>query len=257
MIESYLRKLYTFHTKKTLQKIVGIFWPNAISYQHILKQSNQDNIATIITKRQWKWIWHVIQREQNNIPQNALQWTTDERLAERLTVEEELKILNNTWGTIKTLAQNRQGWRSFVADLHAPRHKGAVSKYTFRQNKRYANPNNRKWLFKCKCDSQPEAKPWFFETYSYHSGTIIGVCICLLQKSGLYKWKCRPASNGGMLRHAPLIALILVRLQGLDTKRWQKHYYLNVCIVYLSNGLLLGTKSKWLPEYPEKEQHLC
>ena len=32
---------------------------------------------------------------------------------------EELKSLNNTWGTIEKMAKDRQKWRTFVAALHA------------------------------------------------------------------------------------------------------------------------------------------
>ena len=42
----------------------------------------------------------------------------------RRTVEGELKTLHHTWGTVQKLAQNRQGWSTFVAALHASRHNG-------------------------------------------------------------------------------------------------------------------------------------
>ena len=40
----------------------------------------------------------------------------------RRTVEGELKTLHHTWGTVQKLAQNIQGWSTFVAALHASRH---------------------------------------------------------------------------------------------------------------------------------------
>ena len=128
--ESDLHKLSTFHTK-SLRKIKRIFWPNTISNQLLLSQCKHDNMATIIMRRRWKWIGHVIRREQENITQTALHWTPDGKRKRgrpkntwRRMVEGELKTLHHTWGSIKTLAQNRQEWKSFVAALHANRHNG-------------------------------------------------------------------------------------------------------------------------------------
>ena len=128
--ENDLHKLSTFHTK-SLRKIQRIFWPQTISNQHLLSLCKQDNMATILMRRRWKWIGHVIRREQDNITQTALHWTPDgkrkrgrPKITWRRTVEGELKTLHHTWGSIKTLAHNRQEWRSFVVALHASRHKG-------------------------------------------------------------------------------------------------------------------------------------
>ena len=59
----------------------------------------------------------------------ALHWTTEGKRKRRRpkntwhgTVEGELKTLHHTWGTVQKLAQNRQGWSTFVAALHASRH---------------------------------------------------------------------------------------------------------------------------------------
>jgi hypothetical protein len=46
----------------------------------------------------------------------------------RLTVEGEMKIMNNTWETVEKMAKNRQKWRTFVAALHA---NGISGSFTF------------------------------------------------------------------------------------------------------------------------------
>ncbi|KAK7103497.1 uncharacterized protein [Littorina saxatilis] len=127
MTESDLTKLSTFHTK-SLRRILGIFWPNTISSQQLLAQ---ESMETIVTRRRWKWIGHVLRRQQDSITRTALHWTPEGKRKRgrpkntwRRTVEGELKTLNQTWGTIQRLAQNRQEWRSFVAALHANRHNG-------------------------------------------------------------------------------------------------------------------------------------
>ncbi len=100
--------------------------PHTIFNQLLLSQGKQDNMATIIMRRQWKWVGHVIRTEQDNITLTALHWTPDGKRKKgrpkntwHRTVEGEMKTLHHTWGSIKTLAQNRQEWISFVAAPHA------------------------------------------------------------------------------------------------------------------------------------------
>ena len=130
MTDSDLRKLSVFHTK-SLRRILRIFWPNTISNEELLAECHQESMETIILRRRWKWIGHVLRREPDNIVRIALHWTPEGRRKRgrpkntwRRTVEGELKTFNHTWGTIQRLAQNRQKWRTFVAALHANWHNG-------------------------------------------------------------------------------------------------------------------------------------
>ena len=97
----------------------------------LLDLCKQENMDTILMRRRWKWIRHVIRKEQDNITKTALHWTLEGKRKRgrpkntwRRTVEGELKTLHHTWGSVKTLAQDRLKWRSFVAALRASRHKG-------------------------------------------------------------------------------------------------------------------------------------
>ena len=111
-----------FHTK-SLRRILPIFWPNTISNEDLLRQSNQESISTILIRRRLKQIGHVIRRDQNSITRTALHWTPGKRKRRRpqntwgRTVEGELKSLNNYWGTIEKITKDRQKWRTFVAAL--------------------------------------------------------------------------------------------------------------------------------------------
>ena len=74
----------------------------------------------------WKWIGHVIRRDQNSITRTALHWTPEAKRKRRRpkntwrrTVDGELLSMNNIWGTIEKMAKDRQKWRTFVAALHA------------------------------------------------------------------------------------------------------------------------------------------
>ena len=129
MTESNLNQLSTFHTN-SLRRILQIFWPKTISKQH-LTHCNQDSMDTIIMRRRWRWIGHVIRRVPSSISHTALHWTLEEKRKRvrpkntwRRTVEGELKTLHHTWGTVQKLAQNRKEWSTFVATLHASQHNG-------------------------------------------------------------------------------------------------------------------------------------
>ena len=76
MTESDLNKLSTFHTKN-LRRILRIFWPETISNQHLLACRNQDSMGTIIMRRRWRWIGHVMRRKPGDISPTALHWTPE------------------------------------------------------------------------------------------------------------------------------------------------------------------------------------
>ncbi|XP_060077350.1 uncharacterized protein LOC132556910 [Ylistrum balloti] len=130
MTETDINKLSVFHTKN-LKRILRIFWPNTISNQQLLARCSQDNMETIIMRRRWRWIGHVMRKDQDNITRTALHWTPEgkhkrgrPRNTWRRNVETELKTMEQSWGTIQRLTQNRQTWQSFVAALHATWHNG-------------------------------------------------------------------------------------------------------------------------------------
>ena len=83
-------------------------------------------MATILIRRRWKWIGHVIRRDQNSITKTVLHWTPEGNRKRgrpkntwRRTVERKLKSMNHSWGTIEKMAKDRHKWRTFVAALHA------------------------------------------------------------------------------------------------------------------------------------------
>ena len=83
-------------------------------------------MTTILLRRRWKWIGHVIRKNRNSITRTVLHWTPEGKCKRgrpkktwRHTVEGEMKTMNNTWGTVEKMAKDRQKWRTFVAALHA------------------------------------------------------------------------------------------------------------------------------------------
>ena len=110
MTERDTRKLSVFHTK-SLRRILQIFWPNKISNEELLAKCNQEDMGTIVLRRRWKWIGHVLRMDAQNITRVALHWTPEGRRKRgrpkttwRRTVEGELKALNHSWGSIQRLA---------------------------------------------------------------------------------------------------------------------------------------------------------
>jgi len=66
-----------FHTK-SLRRILRMFWPNKISNEDLLRQCNQESMAKNLNRRRWKWIGHVVIRDQNYvITKTALHWTPE------------------------------------------------------------------------------------------------------------------------------------------------------------------------------------
>ena len=81
-------------------------------------------MATIITRRRWKWLRHVLRREPDSIIKTALVWTPEvkrkggrTKITWRRTVEAEMREQKTSWGNQK-LASDRQGWRDLGTALH-------------------------------------------------------------------------------------------------------------------------------------------
>ena len=85
----------------------------------------EDNI---IKNKRWRWIGHVLRKENDSIVRTALHWTPDgkrkrgrPKMTWRRTVEGEMKDMGQTWGSLSKLAQDRSEWRVFVAALNTTR----------------------------------------------------------------------------------------------------------------------------------------
>ena len=132
MTENDLTKLSVFHTK-SLRRILHIFWPNKISNEDLLRQCTEENMATILLKRHWKWIGHVIRKDRNSITRTALHSTPEGKHKHdrpkntlRRTVEGEMKTMN-TWGQSKRWPRTNRNGRPLLL-LYMPTAYRAVSK---------------------------------------------------------------------------------------------------------------------------------
>ncbi|RUS71310.1 hypothetical protein EGW08_020929 [Elysia chlorotica] len=82
--------------------------------------------------RIWRWIGHVLRKEQDAIPRVAVQWRPEghrkrgrPKTTWRRTVEAEAAAMGQSWGTLRMLAQDRERWKEFVAALIANGKKGS------------------------------------------------------------------------------------------------------------------------------------
>ena len=62
-----------------------------ISNQNLLARCNQDSMGTIIMRRQWRWIGHVLRREPDNISHTALHWTPEGKWKRARVTQEHLE----------------------------------------------------------------------------------------------------------------------------------------------------------------------
>ena len=58
-------KLSSFQTT-SLRKIQRIFWPRTTSNRDLLERCQQEDMETIITRKRWRWIGHVLHKDANS-----------------------------------------------------------------------------------------------------------------------------------------------------------------------------------------------
>ena len=61
--EQDTNKLSAFHTQ-SLQSNLKIYWPDTISNNDLLSCCHQGDKATIIMRRKWRWIVHVLEKRR-------------------------------------------------------------------------------------------------------------------------------------------------------------------------------------------------
>ena len=120
------QKIQVF-VNKCLRKILKIYWPQRISNVDLWTRTKQKQINIQIKQRRFKWIGHTLRKQNLEIPKQALDWVlvgTRGRGRPKLTWQRQLVAdlinMDKTWDEIKMLAQNRVGWRQFVAGLSPP-----------------------------------------------------------------------------------------------------------------------------------------
>ena len=119
------------NSQLSTRKILRIFWPNRISNKDLIERCQSEDLETLIIRRRWRWIGHVLRMENDSIPKVALKYMPEgkrrrgrPRQTWRRTVEAEIKERGKTWAELQRLANNRDQWKTFVAALHATGRQG-------------------------------------------------------------------------------------------------------------------------------------
>lgn len=121
------RKLQVF-INRCLRSIMGIWWPETISNKELWERAGQHEISKEIKFRKWKWIGHVLRRENDNITRMAFDWNPHGLSRRRgrpkttwcNTIRHEAEQAGKSWNEIKALAGNRVRWRAFIRALCFP-----------------------------------------------------------------------------------------------------------------------------------------
>jgi len=59
---------------RCLRYILRIWWPNIISNKDLWKVTGQEDINVEIRKRKFRWVGHILRKEDEEIPKAALLW---------------------------------------------------------------------------------------------------------------------------------------------------------------------------------------
>ena len=76
MTEYDLAKLSSLNTT-SLRKSQRIFRPRTISNPDLSARCQQKDMETIITRKRWRWIGHVLRKDVNSIAKVAIHWTPE------------------------------------------------------------------------------------------------------------------------------------------------------------------------------------
>ena len=123
LTKTLLSKVQTFVNKR-LRQILGIFWPNVITNEDLWARTGQEDVATTIKRRKWKWIGHTLRKEKENTTRIAMKWNPQGKRKQgrpkqswRRTVIKELESIGKTWGEAEKIAVNRVRWKAMVEAL--------------------------------------------------------------------------------------------------------------------------------------------
>ena len=84
--ECNLPRLPAFHTA-SLRNVHRICWPTQTVNKELLDQSKQEDRRTLVTRRRWRWLGHVLWKEGNSITRTvAIRWTPEGKRAAKDSV---------------------------------------------------------------------------------------------------------------------------------------------------------------------------
>lgn len=118
-----IQKLQVY-INKSLRNILKIFWPNKISNVELWSKTNQKPVKQILKERKWRWIGHILRREDTNVTKQILNFTPPGKRRKgrpketwKRGIKKDMENINRTWNEIKTIAKDRKGWKEIVKNI--------------------------------------------------------------------------------------------------------------------------------------------
>ncbi|XP_054283747.1 uncharacterized protein LOC129000774 [Macrosteles quadrilineatus] len=109
---------------RCLRRIMRVFWPNTISNEQLWEATGQTKISLEIRRRKWRWLGHTLRKTDGAIEKKALEWNPQGTRKRgrpcdtwRRTIMKEASSVGRTWGQLRDLAQDRDGWRALLDAL--------------------------------------------------------------------------------------------------------------------------------------------
>ncbi|XP_033118518.1 uncharacterized protein LOC117118125 [Anneissia japonica] len=98
------QKLNIFQ-RRCLRKIMKIRWPMKITNEELYQITNTNELSQEIHKRRWRWIGHLLRKENGNYARHAIMWTPESRRIRGRP--------RTTWRRTTEKERNEFGWRSW------------------------------------------------------------------------------------------------------------------------------------------------
>ena len=144
----HLVQLERFHIS-CLQKILGLTWRDRIPHTQILERTKCTSIEAMVTKRQLRWLGHVIRMPDNRLPKQILygqlkdgqrrQGGPKKRFKDQAKVT--LKKCRIQPSNLETLAADRTAWRTSISRGIATLEQDRTAKLTLKRQQRHARQN--------------------------------------------------------------------------------------------------------------------
>jgi hypothetical protein len=74
LVTSEIRRKIQTSVNRCLRYILRIWWPKIISNKDLWRATGQEDINLEITKKKFRWIGHLLWKEDGEVPKAALLW---------------------------------------------------------------------------------------------------------------------------------------------------------------------------------------
>ena len=111
-----------------LRKILKIQWYEHISEEEVRRRSGQKSVILEMGLRRWRYYGHALRMESGRLPKQVMSWTPDgsrrpgrPKDTWRRTIQREKRNGGFEAEDVENIAERRDDWRRFIADLWATR----------------------------------------------------------------------------------------------------------------------------------------